>query len=119
MSASEDRVQFSHDRFLMAELAVAGRDGVHQIRVRNLSAGGMMGEGDVSVDRGSQLAVEMPNIGPVNGTVAWVQDDRFGIAFDEEIDPGQVFGPGVIELDGGSLADAGVDSDRRSESRLR
>ena len=119
MSASQDRVQISPDRFLMAELAVAGRDGVHQIRVRNLSSGGMMGEGDVAVDRGSQLAVDMPNIGSVSGTVAWVQDDRFGVAFDEEIDPGQVFGSGVIELDGGNLADVGVNGDRRSESRLR
>jgi hypothetical protein len=32
------------------------------------------------------ISADLRNIGSINGTVAWVQDNRFGIAFDEEID---------------------------------
>ncbi|ODS60941.1 MAG: pilus assembly protein PilZ [Erythrobacter sp. SCN 68-10] len=57
------------------------------MRVRNLSDGGMMAEGtNIRVQRGNRLTVELRNIGEVSGSVAWVQDDRFGIAFDAEID---------------------------------
>jgi hypothetical protein len=73
--------------FLLAQLRVSGQDGVHRVKVRNLSAGGMMAEGDVKVTRGSLVGVELRNIGWVDGTVAWKQEDRFGIAFVEEIDP--------------------------------
>jgi hypothetical protein len=73
--------------FLLAQVRVAGQDGVHRVKVRNLSAGGMMAEGDVKVTRGAGVGVELRNIGWVDGTVAWKQEDRFGIAFAEEIDP--------------------------------
>lgn len=73
--------------FLLAQLRVDGQDGLHRVKVRNLSAGGMMAEGDARVMRGSLVAVDLRNIGWVEGTVAWKQDNRFGIAFVEEIDP--------------------------------
>jgi hypothetical protein len=73
--------------FLMAELRIEGEDGEHRIKVRNLSAGGMMGEGPVRVTRGNIVDINIRNIGWVEGTIAWVQDDRFGVAFVEEIDP--------------------------------
>ncbi|OYW46066.1 MAG: pilus assembly protein PilZ [Sphingomonadales bacterium 32-68-7] len=73
--------------FLLANLRVTGQDGVHRIKVRNLSPGGMMAEGEVRVTRGSLVTVELRNIGWVDGSVAWRQDNRFGIAFIEEIDP--------------------------------
>ena len=44
-------------------------------------------EGPVRVRRGALVKVELRNVGWVPGTVAWVQDDRFGIAFAEEVDP--------------------------------
>ena len=46
-----------------------------------------MGEGPVQVQRGALLWVEIRNVGWVEGSIAWVQGDRFGIAFREEIDP--------------------------------
>ena len=46
-----------------------------------------MAEGEAPVVRGSLVAVELRNIGLVEGAVAWMQDDRFGIAFVDEIDP--------------------------------
>lgn len=58
----------------------------HRVRVRNLSDGGMMGEGAVRVQRGDRLEIELRNIGRITGSIAWVQDNRFGVAFDEEID---------------------------------
>jgi hypothetical protein len=73
--------------FLMADLRIDGEQVEHRIKVRNLSVGGMMGEGSVRVVRGNLIAVNLRNLGWVDGTVAWVQGDRFGIAFAEEIDP--------------------------------
>lgn len=73
--------------FLMADLRLEGDDTVHRVKVRNLSAGGMMAEGGPSVLRGAQLTVDLRNVGIVDGSVVWVQDGRFGIAFAHEIDP--------------------------------
>lgn len=73
--------------FLLAQVRVPGQDGVYRVKVRNLSAGGMMAEGEAKVSRGSPVQVELRNIGWIDGSVAWTQDDRFGIAFAEEIDP--------------------------------
>lgn len=76
--------------FLMAQVRLEGQDVSHQVKVRNLSAGGMMAEGDPRVVRGMQVSIELRNIGWVEGSVAWIQDNRFGIAFQEEIDPKKV-----------------------------
>ena len=80
--------------FLLAQIRVDGQDVVHRVKVRNLSAGGMMAEGEVRVTRGALLMVELRNIGWVEGSVAWKQDNRFGIAFVDEVDPVVVRGPG-------------------------
>lgn len=72
--------------FLLADLRVEGLPGEHRIKVRNLSARGMMGEGAVRVVRGALVSVDIRNIGWVKGAVAWVQDNRFGVAFTDEID---------------------------------
>jgi hypothetical protein len=80
--------------FLLAQLRVDGQPGVSRVKVRNLSAGGMMAEGDAKVVRGTLVAVELRNLGWVDGSVAWRQDNRFGIAFVDEIDPAVVRGPG-------------------------
>ncbi|WP_435418927.1 PilZ domain-containing protein [Parerythrobacter aurantius] len=79
--------------FLMAELRLEGATAVERVKVRNLSAGGMMAEGPMRVLRGSRLAIKLRNIDWVEGSVAWVQDNRFGIAFDHEIDPAQARAP--------------------------
>jgi hypothetical protein len=73
--------------FVMAELRVDGMPGEHRVRVRNLSAGGLMAEGAAKVKRDQVVWVHIRNIGWVEGSVAWVQDNRCGIAFHEEIDP--------------------------------
>ena len=73
--------------FLMADLRVAGAGDEHRVKVRNLSGGGMMAEGHVKVTRGAKLEINLRNIGWVGGVVAWIQENRFGIAFTEDIDP--------------------------------
>jgi hypothetical protein len=92
--SSVDTRQVNRDSlFLLAQLRVDGQQEVGRVKVRNLSAGGMMAEGEARVSRGSMVAVELRNIGWVEGSVAWKQDNRFGIAFVEEIDPSVVRGP--------------------------
>jgi hypothetical protein len=91
-----DTRQLSRDSlFVMAKVKVEGdlSDAEHQVKVRNLSSGGMMAEGSVKVARGSLVSVELRNVGWVAGTVAWKQDDRFGIAFIEDIDAKAVRAP--------------------------
>ena len=80
--------------FLLAQLRVDGATETYRIKVRNLSAGGMMAEGEAKVMRGSLVKVELRNLGWVDGSVAWKQDERFGIAFVDEIDPTLVRAPG-------------------------
>ena len=88
MAVSEHR-QISRDSlFVMADVRADGKEGELRVRVRNLSAGGMMAEGQTPalVSRGQIVWVNVRNVGWTEGSVAWVQDQRFGIAFREEID---------------------------------
>ena len=87
MDDCENRQITRDSLFLLADVRLDGVDGDHRAKVRNLSAGGMMGEGAVYVRRGTALKVQIRNIGWVEGTVAWVQSNRFGVAFADEIDP--------------------------------
>ncbi len=87
MDGSENRHIARDSLFVMADLRLPGSNDEHRIKVRNLSAGGMMGEGAVRVTRGAEVQVKIRNVGWVDGAVAWVQDDRFGVAFHAEIDP--------------------------------
>ncbi len=87
MSGVETRSVSRDSLFLLANVRVEQQgDAMHRVRVRNLSDGGMMGEGPLTVQRGNRVEIELRNIGVITGSVAWVQDQRFGIAFDEEID---------------------------------
>lgn len=86
--SDNDHRQIGRDSlFVLADLRIDGMVGEQRIRVRNLSAGGLMAEGSFPVQRGQQIWISLRNIGWVEGTVAWLQDNRFGIAFREEIDP--------------------------------
>lgn len=87
MGGNEHRQIERDSLFLMADLRIDGLGGDHRIRVRNLSAGGLMAEGGPGVQRGALIWILLRNIGWVEGTIAWVQDSRCGIAFRDEIDP--------------------------------
>lgn len=86
MTGVETRSVTRDSLFLLANVRVEQKGAQYRVRVRNLSDGGMMGEGPIKITRGNRVEIELRNIGNVMGTVAWVQDQRFGVAFDEEID---------------------------------
>jgi hypothetical protein len=87
MTEADNRQIARDSLFILAELRLDGQDVVHRVKVRNLSAGGMMAEAELRVVRGERVQVNLRNAGWVEGSVAWVQENRFGIAFSEEIDP--------------------------------
>ena len=73
--------------FLKAELRIVDGDDCGEVRIRNLSAGGLMAEAPVLTKRGDKVELELRNIGRITGHVAWVAKGRFGVAFDHPIDP--------------------------------
>lgn len=92
MTSVETRTITRDSLFLLAELCLEGSDLRYRVKVRNLSAGGMMAEGEARVSAGMKVSLNLRNIGWIEGSVAWVQDNRFGIAFRDEIDAKAVRG---------------------------
>lgn len=58
-----------------------------EVRIRNLSAGGLMAELPIQVSRGEVVEVHLRSIGWISGHIAWVTEGRIGIAFDHPINP--------------------------------
>lgn len=73
--------------FLLADLTIEDTGGQHKVKVRNLSAGGMMVESDLEVTQGQSIVVNLRNIGPVRGEIAWARSGRFGVAFNRPVNP--------------------------------
>ena len=57
------------------------------VRIRNLSAGGVMADAPTGLMRGERVEVKLHSIGWVGGHVMWITDGRAGIAFDLPINP--------------------------------
>lgn len=72
---------------LTAQLRIEGRPEIAQVRVRNLSSGGMMAEYAAPVSSGTPLEVEVRGVGWISGRIAWSAEGRVGVAFDHGIDP--------------------------------
>lgn len=62
-------------------------DQLADVRIRNLSAGGLMAEYSGKVSLSQPIVIDVRGVGPVAGRIAWATDGRIGIAFDEPIDP--------------------------------
>lgn len=78
----------SRDSLLLtAQFRLTGDDKIAQVRVRNLSSGGLMAEYAAPVDIGTPVEIEVRGVGWVKGRIAWATDGRVGVAFDIEIDP--------------------------------
>lgn len=71
---------------LAAQFRVDGRP-EQQVRVRNLSPGGLMAEYAQRLERDTPVEIEVRGVGWVSGRIAWSTDGRVGVAFDHEIDP--------------------------------
>jgi hypothetical protein len=87
MSQVDTRQLGRDSLFLLAQLRFEDQGESYRVKVRNLSSGGMMAEGQLRVTQGAPVQIELRNIGWIAGTVAWKADGRFGVAFAEEIDP--------------------------------
>jgi PilZ domain len=73
--------------FLKAVLKfpTSGEEG--EVRIRNLSAGGLMAEASTLAARGDKVEINLRTIGWIRGSIAWITEGRMGIAFDHPIDP--------------------------------
>lgn len=73
--------------FLVAEFRLEGTTASTTVRVRNLSAGGLMAEYPAGLEQGRRVEFDVRGIGWVPGQVAWSAAGRIGVAFDRQIDP--------------------------------
>jgi hypothetical protein len=73
--------------FMSAKLRIGDAPAVHEVRVRNLSTGGLMIEFARSIDQGAEVTLEMNGLGELSGRVAWCTRGRAGIALDAPVDP--------------------------------
>jgi PilZ domain len=73
--------------FLMAQLQFVGEAKVREVRVRNLSEGGLMVDCTSVKEPGTAVTLDVRGIGAVSGKVAWCTEGRVGIALDRPIDP--------------------------------
>jgi hypothetical protein len=84
---AQNRNEARDSLFLMADFRVTGSSEINQVRVRNLSAGGLMAEFPAGLDLGLRVEFDVRGIGWVPGKVAWSTAGRIGVAFDRPIDP--------------------------------
>lgn len=87
MSATDQRTSPRDRILLLARLRVEGEAEIYAVRIRDLSAGGMRAQfSGRSLDQ-SKVAIEIRNLGWVEGRVAWQGADMIGVRFAEPIDP--------------------------------
>lgn len=92
-AAAGNRTRKRDSLFLSARLQIDGDGVTHEVRVRNLSTGGLMAELDRVIEPGTPVALEMRGLGKMTGTVAWCTHGRLGIAMDRPIDPARARKP--------------------------
>lgn len=84
----QTRHQARDSMFLAAQFREsAKRRQVSQVRVRNLSAGGLMADYTAPIAPGTAVEVEVRGIGWIAGRVAWCEAGRIGVAFDFPVEP--------------------------------
>jgi hypothetical protein len=89
-AADDDSAQRNDSRdslLLVAQFRIEGQSGTTQVRVRNLSTGGLMADVPKPIDIGTAVEVDVRGIGWVTGRIAWIAAGRAGVAFDRPIDP--------------------------------
>jgi PilZ domain len=104
--------------FLSTDVTVKGARKPVTVRVRNLSPGGMMIDGNPVFHEGAEISALLRGIGAVAGKIAWVIDERAGVSFDEEIDPIEARAP-VTAAKPKVLFAPTVDKTRRPGLKLR
>lgn len=79
--------------FLMATLTIGEAGTASDVRIRNLSEGGLMADVEQGVRVGTRVSLDVRGVGIVKGAVAWCAEGRIGIAFDAKIDPARARKP--------------------------
>lgn len=90
MDKIERRLVERENLNLLADVRIDGVRGQQRVGLRNISAGGLMADGLENAHRGQHIWICLNRLGWIEGTVAWVQGIRCGIALCEEIDPDQL-----------------------------
>ena len=83
----KQRAKSRDSLFLIARMTLADETAPRDVRIRNLSEGGLMIEIERSVPTGTSVALVLRGVGEISGSVAWCAEGRIGIAFDRRIDP--------------------------------
>ena len=87
MTANDHRASRRNQILLLAQMRVDGESVCFGIRIRDLSAGGLRAQFAERRLGKVRIAVDIRNIGWVNGSVVWQNDTHIGIRFDTPIDP--------------------------------
>ena len=81
------RIESRDSMFLRGSIRTIGSEDAATLRVRNLSAGGLMAECTHPFERGEAVELELRGIGLVSGRIAWATEGRIGVAFEWKVDP--------------------------------
>ena len=93
-----------HRVLLVREIQTEGMAEPVRIRVRDISARGMMAEASVRMQEGERLILHLADGGQVAGAVLWVRGLSFGIIFESDLPLDQLRGrppadPKKLDLD--------------------
>lgn len=87
LSEAPERATDRNSMFLQAEIMRVDGGERDMCRVRNVSRGGAMAETQKIYREGERVVMTLRNVGPVKGEIAWIANNRIGVAFEAEVDP--------------------------------
>lgn len=73
--------------FLHAVVRSASEEPGYIVRVRNISAGGMMADAAGMFRSEQTVEVELRGVGRIAARIAWADEQRIGVAFVSPVDP--------------------------------
>lgn len=73
--------------FLNATIFCLASGESHPLRVRNISAGGLMADCRHEFAKGDRVELELRGVGKQAGSVAWAGHGKLGVSFDDPINP--------------------------------
>jgi diguanylate cyclase (GGDEF)-like protein/PAS domain S-box-containing protein len=80
---------------VLRSVTIRSAGGIATGRVRNLSRTGVMIEGPGGFANGARIMLEFGDGGRVDGTIRWVDEARFGVAFDGPVEVEQMVTPRI------------------------
>lgn len=84
---ASQRTRSRDSLFLMARMRLGVEPTGQDVRVRNLSEGGLMLDVAKPLPIGTVVTLEVRGLGEVRGNVAWYAEGRAGVALETPIDP--------------------------------